>query len=87
MMSSKSQAWPTYVKFQGNFLIVGWGTVARASLPLILRHFGVSPENITVVTADTLGKEVATKEGIKHIVQPITSENTRKVLGPLLKKR
>jgi len=81
-----SKALPTYPKFQGNFLILGWGAIARASLPLILRHFGITAKNITVVTADEHGKEVAVKEGIKHIVHPITSENSRKVLGPLIKQ-
>eukprot|EP01123_Difflugia_compressa_P002949 TRINITY_DN1378_c0_g2_i3.p1 TRINITY_DN1378_c0_g2~~TRINITY_DN1378_c0_g2_i3.p1 ORF type:complete len:507 (-),score=87.24 TRINITY_DN1378_c0_g2_i3:187-1707(-) len=85
-MGYTTQALPTYPKFEGNFLIVGWGTVARASLPLILRHFGVTPKNITVVTADEAGKEVALKEGITHIVKPLTTENSRSVLYPLLKQ-
>jgi len=83
--SQHGKDWPVYTKFQGNIVVVGWGTVARASLPLILRHFGITSKNLTVVTADDEGKEVAVKEGIKHIIQPITSENGRKVLNPLLK--
>jgi len=84
MSTSHGKDWPTYIKFKGNIVIVGWGTVARATLPLILRHFGITSKNITVISADDQGKEVAVKEGIKHIVQPITTENSRKVLKPLL---
>jgi len=85
LTSIANKEWPVYAKFQGNFIIVGWGTVARASLPLLLRHFGITAKNITVVTADNEGKEVAEKQGIKHIVHPITTENSRKVLAPLMK--
>jgi homospermidine synthase len=69
----------------GNMVIVGWGAIAKASLPLILRHTGLTPEKITVVTADKTDKDVATKHGIKHIDKPLTSNNSREVLDSLLK--
>lgn len=72
-------------KFPGNIVIVGWGTIAKATLPLILRHVGITPQKITVVTADNNDKDIAEKNGIRHIANPLTTENSSKVLNPLLK--
>jgi homospermidine synthase len=74
-----------FTKFPGNIVIVGWGTIAKASLPLILRHVGITPQKITVVTADNNDKDIAEKNGIRHITKPLNTENSRQVLDSLLK--
>jgi len=66
-------------------VIVGWGCIAKATLPLILRHVGISPQQITVVTADNQDKDIAIKNGIRHIANPLTSKNTAEVMDPLVK--
>jgi homospermidine synthase len=71
--------------FSGNMVIVGWGTIAKASLPLILRHTGISPKKITVVTAEQTDKDIATQHGIQYITNPLDGKNNRKILDPLLK--
>jgi len=74
-----------YPAFPGNFVIVGWGAIAQASIHMILDNFKLKPQNITVITADNRGVDIAHKVGVKHIVQPLTTENARKVLTPHLK--
>jgi len=73
-----------YVDFPGRILLVGFGSIGQGVLPLILRHIGIAPERITIVTADDKGREEAARYGIRHIKETLTRENHRRVLTPLL---
>src|SRR5512132_3711627 len=68
----------------GNLVIVGFGSIGQGALPLILRHIGLASERITIVTAEELGHEEARGYGIRFVVEPLTRENYRRVLEPLL---
>ncbi|MBX5460906.1 MAG: homospermidine synthase [Steroidobacteraceae bacterium] len=73
-----------YVEFPGRIIFIGFGSIGQGTLPLVLRHIGVSPERITIVTADDRGREEAEKFGIKFIKEALTRENYRRVLNPLV---
>jgi homospermidine synthase len=73
-----------YVNFSGRFVMVGFGSIGQGVLPLMLRHIGVTPGQITIVTADDAGKAEAAALGVEHIEQPLTRDNYRDVLAPLL---
>src|SRR5579872_631729 len=73
-----------YVEFPGRILIVGFGSIGQGVLPLLLRHIGIAPERITIVTADDKGREEASKYGIKFVKEALTRENHRRILTPLL---
>jgi homospermidine synthase len=73
-----------YVDFPGRIVIVGFGSIGQGVLPLILRHIGIRPERITIVTADDAGSAEAAEYGIKFIKEPLTRENYRRILNPLL---
>ncbi len=73
-----------YVEFPGRIVFIGFGSIGQGTLPLVLRHVGISPERITIVTADDRGREEAEKFGIKFIKEPLTRENYRRVLNPLV---
>jgi homospermidine synthase len=73
-----------YVEFPGRILFVGFGSIGQGTLPLVLRHIGISPERITIVTADDRGREEAEKYGIKFVKEALTRENFRRVLNPLV---
>ncbi|MBB6094839.1 homospermidine synthase [Povalibacter uvarum] len=75
---------PVHVVFPGRIVFVGFGSIGQGVLPLILRHVGVSPDRITIVTAEDAGRQEAQEYGIKFVKQPITQENHAQVLGPLL---
>ena len=66
--------------------MVGFGSIGQGVLPLILRHIGITPDRITIVTAEDAGKREAAEFGIKFVVNPLTRENFRQVLEPLLKR-
>ncbi len=73
-----------YVEFPGRIVFVGFGSIGQGTLPLVLRHIGIAPERITIVTADDRGKEEAEQFGIKVVREALTRENFRRVLNPLL---
>src|SRR3984957_11147794 len=73
-----------YVEFPGRIIIVGFGSIGQGVLPLILRHVGITPERISIVTAEDVGREEAARYGIKFVKQALTRENFRRVLEPLL---
>jgi homospermidine synthase len=73
-----------HVEFPGRLLFIGFGSIGQGTLPLLLRHIGIAPERITIVTAEEKGREEAEKFGIKFIKERLTRENFRRVLNPLL---
>jgi homospermidine synthase len=73
-----------YVEFPGRIVIVGFGSIGQGVLPLLLRHIGIAPDRITIVTAADRGREEAGKYGIKFVKEPLTRENFRRILTPLL---
>ena len=75
---------PVHFTFPGRLVFVGFGSIGQGVLPLVLRHIGIRPERITIVTADDAGRAEAADYGIKFVKQPLTRENYRSVLDPLL---
>src|SRR5467141_1889263 len=73
-----------HIEFPGRILLVGFGSIGQGVLPLILRHIGIAPERLTIVTAEDKGSEEAAKYGIKFVKERLTRENFRRVLNPLL---
>ena len=73
-----------HVDFPGRILFIGFGSIGQGVLPLVLRHIGIAPERITIVTAEDKGNEEAAKYGVKFIKERLTRENFRRVLNPLL---
>lgn len=78
MMSNK------HVKFKGKLVFVGFGCVGQGVLPLLLRHIEIVPSQIRIFTADERGRAEADHFGIKFTVNPLTPDNYREVLGPVL---
>jgi homospermidine synthase len=76
--------YPVHVDFPGRLIFVGFGSIGQGVLPLILRHVGIKPEQITIVTAEDAGRAEAAEYGIRFVRQPLTRENFRHVLEPLI---
>src|SRR6266849_5060724 len=73
-----------HVNFPGKIVMVGFGSIGQGILPLILRHIGTSSERITIVTAEDRGQSEAREYGVKFVNSPLTRDNYRRVLKPLL---
>jgi homospermidine synthase len=75
---------PVHVGFTGRLVFVGFGSIGQGVLPLVLRHIGIKPERITIVTAEEAGQREAAEYGIKFIINPLTRDNYKQVLDPLI---
>jgi homospermidine synthase len=73
-----------HTRFSGNLVIVGFGSIGQGVLPLILRHIDLDPARVAVVTAEDRGREVAERYGVRFVVEPLTRDNYRQILLPLL---
>jgi homospermidine synthase len=73
-----------YLDFPGRIVFIGFGSIGQGTLPLVLRHIGIPASRITIVTADESGRAEADKYGVRFIVDPLTRENYRRVLDPLV---
>jgi len=76
--------YPVHVAFPGRLIFVGFGSIGQGVLPLILRHVGIKPDQITIVTADEAGEKVAAEYGVRFVKHPLTRENFKSVLDPLV---
>ncbi len=65
--------------------MVGFGSVGRGTLPLLLRHIDLKPEQISIITADHDGLGIAREYGVAIEVLPITRENYLAVLDARLR--
>jgi len=73
-----------HVDFPGRILFVGFGSIGQGVLPLVLRHIGIAPQRLTIVSAEDRGREEAAKYGVRFVQESLTRENFRRVLEPLL---
>ena len=70
-----------YLDFHGRLVMVGFGSIGQGVLPLILRHIGIKPEQITIITDDMRGGEdEAQRYGVEFVEKRLTESNVRSVL-------
>src|SRR5580698_6868194 len=75
-----------YVAFKNRMIMIGCGSIGVGTLPLLLRHIDMKPEQITIITADERGRAEAAEYGIEFTVKKLNRQNYRKVLEPMLNK-
>ncbi|MGH8325751.1 MAG: homospermidine synthase [Steroidobacteraceae bacterium] len=73
-----------HIEFPGRIVIVGFGSIGQGVLPLILRHIGIAPSRITLISADATGRAEAQRCGVELVVAPLDPANFRRVLAPRL---
>src|SRR5580704_5704495 len=73
-----------HCRFAGRLVIVGFGSIGQGTLPLILRHIDIEPSRITIVTAEERGHGEAEALGVRFVIEPLTRDNYRSVLEPLI---
>ncbi len=74
------------VEFTGRILMVGFGSVAQCTLPILVKHLRVPLGKITVLDLEdcTAQLEPWTKQGVQFVREQITPENLGEVLGRFL---
>ena len=73
-----------HARFDGRLVIVGFGSIGQAVLPVLLHHIEIPPGRITVVTADDGGRDIAAEYGVHFHVHCLTEDDYVPVLEPLL---
>ena len=76
--------WPVHAAWNGPIVMIGFGSIGRGTLPLILRHIKCDPKQITVIDPDASRSQLAEQQGASFIKAAITRKNYRQVLKPLL---
>ena len=76
--------WPVHATWNGPIVMIGFGSIGRGSLPLILRHIGCDRSKITVIDPDASWSQLVEKEGVAFVKQSLTRKNYKTVLKPLL---
>ncbi|MBB3066600.1 homospermidine synthase [Limibacillus halophilus] len=78
--------WPIHASFDGDMVMIGFGSIGKGSLPLILRHIAVDPKRVTVISPDDSGRPEAEALGVTFVKTAITPENLAATLDPLFTK-
>jgi homospermidine synthase len=71
-------------KLAGKLVMLGFGSVGQAVLPLVFRHLGVRPQQVSVIKTSPDDSGVAAELGVEVIVQRLDEGNYEAVLGGLL---
>ena len=72
--------WPIHARIEGPIVMIGFGSIGRGTLPLILRHFECDRGRITVIDPDDTHRKLVEQEGCRFEKLAITKENHREVL-------
>jgi homospermidine synthase len=69
--------------FDKKVLMLGYGSVARCTLPLLLKHIGVPPSNITIMDFEDKVRELGPwkKKGVKYVRHRIDKKNLASTLS------
>src|SRR5688572_27078775 len=59
------------VAFPGKVVILGFGSIGQALLPLLLREIDLQPSQVTVIAKDEDGIEIARQYGVRHEVESL----------------
>ncbi len=76
--------WPTLATWNGPIVMLGFGSIGRGTLPLILRHIQCDRSKITIIDPSDESRAIADKEGITFVKHAITKENHKAFLTPYL---
>lgn len=74
------------VQFDGKLVMLGCGLIGQGVLPLIFRHIDIRPDQVSVITSDNRGQEVAAYFKVPFSINPLTPENFQDVLGSVLSR-
>ena len=74
-----------HIAFPGRLVIVRFGSIGQGVLPLLMRHIDLKPDQITIITAEPRGGEVAAAYGVRFVETALTRDNYRGVLEQWLR--
>jgi homospermidine synthase len=74
----------TSTRFKGRLVMIGFGVIGQAVLPLLFQHFGLKPGELKIVKQSEDESGIAAELGVDVVVTRIDEGNHVAVLEPLL---
>lgn len=71
--------------FSGNILMLGFGSIGRATLPLLFKLLKVKPGQVTIISRGPDKTRIAEQWQLNFIANPITEDNYEQLLDTYLK--
>ncbi len=65
--------------------MIGCGAVGQGVLPVLFRTLAIKGAQLTIITADDNGREVAARYGARYLLQPLTPDNFQTALAQHLR--
>ncbi|MDP3483127.1 MAG: saccharopine dehydrogenase C-terminal domain-containing protein [Sulfuricella sp.] len=75
-----------HAHFPGNLVMVGFGSIGQAMLPLLFRHLEIRPQQIRIVAANEDGAAISRESGVAFMLCALTEQNYLAALEPWLDK-
>lgn len=75
-----------HAHFSGKLLMIGFGSIGQAVLPLLFRHLDIRPQQIKIIATSEKSAAIAREADVTFVQQTLTPENYRAVLEPWLKR-
>jgi homospermidine synthase len=73
-----------YAAFGARIVIVGFGSIGQGALPLLMRHLAIRPAQVSIITRDEDGRQVAAEHRVEFNLAALTPDNYRAWLEPRL---
>ena len=73
-----------HARIDGHLVMVGFGSIGKGSLPLILRHIDVARDRMVIIDPDDSARAIAEFAGIRFEKVALQPDTLRSVLAPLL---
>jgi homospermidine synthase len=73
-----------HARIDGPLVMVGFGSIGKGSLPLILRHIDVARDRMVIIDPDDCGRGIAEFAGIRFEKVALQPDTLRPILSPLL---
>jgi len=70
--------------FSGRVVMLGFGSIGQAVLPLLFDRLGIEPAQVKIIKASEDANGVAAALGVEVLVQPLAEGNYEAVLAPLV---
>ncbi|KTD24426.1 homospermidine synthase [Legionella maceachernii] len=74
------------MEFKNKLLILGFGSIGQAILPLLFKHLNLAPSQVIILSSDLEGLPIAEKFGLKIKGVTVTKENYRDLLASHLQQ-
>src|SRR4051812_13884253 len=73
-----------HAALRGRLVMVGFGSIGKATLPLLLRHLEIKPSQVTIISRSPDKSGIAKKHGVAFVAQPLREGNYEAILASFL---